>query len=209
MTQEADADGHQCPQQTPTDTHRSRPFLRGICPRLSMCRMDQSVLWACKVCSAGPGGHMGHPATSQSIVIISALATPAHPSNPTPHVCIVPTVSRKTLLPHSKPLGLPASSSLWVSQHLPLLQHPSHPRALVVLLLFWPTQLQPNPVFSWPKAPYDPGRQKAGVEMFHQARRMSMWLKKVPSGRSAPGPQGDLGDLLPMTLSYVMALLRQ
>lgn len=94
MTQEADADGRQCLQQTPTDTHRSRPFLCGICPRLSMCRMDRSVSRVCKVCSAEAGGHMGHPATSQSIEIISALATPAHPSNPTPQLCTAPTVSR-------------------------------------------------------------------------------------------------------------------
>lgn len=47
------------------------------------------------------------------------------------------------------------------------------------------------------------------MEMFHQARRTSMWLRSVLSRVSAPGLQRDSGDLLPMTLSYVMTLLRQ
>lgn len=145
-----------------------------------MCRMDQSVSWVCKACSAQPGGHTGHPATSQSTVVISELATPAHASNPTPHLCLAPSVSRGNS-PTTQQTCWPVCFfiSVGTTASSRLLQPPSYLRPLVVLLLSWPTQLQPNPVSSQPKAPPYTERQKAGEEMFPQARRMGLWLKNV------------------------------
>lgn len=85
---------------------------------------------------------------TQPSIVITALAPPAHPCNPTPHLCITLTVSRgelEAILPLSKPSALSASSSQWVPRHLPLLQPPllqppilsfCTPSLLIPLLLF-------------------------------------------------------------------------
>lgn len=106
-----------------------------------------------------------------------------------------------TLLPHSKPLGLSASSSQWVPQHLPDSLGPILPEAsgCSVAFLAHPTATQPCLLSA------------KGTTLY---RETESWCGDVSSGQkngpvAEECPQGDLGDFLPTTLSYVMALLRQ